>query len=165
MKARTIILVIFILLVAGFVALNVETILQPSTLNFGLTEFEAPMGLFMLGLVGVSLVLFLLLQLYHQALHMIEIKRLTKEASDQRQLADKAEASRFTELRTYLQTELQAIADRERDIADKLHARVDLLQTNLEQVMEQTSNGLSASIGELEDRVERRLPPPESDAL
>lgn len=165
MKVRTIVVIILILLVAGFCGLNLEEIFRPTTLNLGVTEIQAPMGLVLLGMLGVTLAVFLALQLYQQTTHMLEIKRLTKEANDQRILADKAEASRFTDLRQYLSTEMQSIAGRERDIADRLHDRLDVLQSQIERMVEQSGNGLAASIGELEDRLERRLPTSEKDAL
>ncbi|MDP3832911.1 MAG: hypothetical protein Q8Q82_03035, partial [Hydrogenophaga sp.] len=100
----------------------------------------------------------------YQTLHLMEVRRITREASEQRHLADKAEASRFTELRQYLQTEQLATAARERELADKLQLKMDQVQAALTQVIEQTGNGLGASVGELEDRLERQLQP-RSDRL
>jgi hypothetical protein len=60
MKFRTLVLIIFILLVAGFVALNFEAILTPTTLNFAVTEVQAPLGLVLLGMLALVLVVFLL---------------------------------------------------------------------------------------------------------
>ena len=54
-----------------------------------------------------------------------------------------------------LQTELQAIAVRDTEAQDKLHQKLEQVQKNLTTVMEQTGNGLHASIGELEDRLEK----------
>lgn len=158
MKIRTLLLVLFILFIAGFVALNFEQILQPTALNFGFTQVQAPMGLVLLGMLALVLVVFLAALVYHQTLHLMEVRRITREAADQRVLADKAEASRFTELRQYLQTELQATVARERELSDQMRSRMDQMQTALTQVIEQTGNGLSASLGELEDRLERQLP-------
>lgn len=158
MKIRTLLLVLFILLIAGFVALNFEQILQPTALNFGFTQVQAPMGLVLLGMLALVLVVFLAALVYHQTLHLMEVRRITREAADQRVLADKAEASRFTELRQYLQTELQATVARERELSDQMRSRMDQMQAALIQVIEQTGNGLSASLGELEDRLERQLP-------
>lgn len=158
MKIRTLLLILFILLIAGFVALNFEQILQPSTLHFGFSEVQAPMGLVLLGMLALVLVVFLLALVYYQTMHLMEVRRITREVAEQRRLADQAEASRFTELRQYLQTEMQATAARERDLSDKMHQKIDLLQTILTRVIEQSGNGLEASIGELEDRLERQLP-------
>ncbi|MGV3727407.1 hypothetical protein [Hydrogenophaga sp.] len=165
MKLRTLLLVVFILFIAGFVALNFEQILQPTALNFGFTQVQAPMGLVLLGMLALVLVVFLAALVYYQTLHLMEVRRITREAADQRLLADKAEASRFTELRQYLQTELQTTATREQDLTNKLHTKLDQVQSALTQVIEQSANGLSASVGELEDRLERQLPARGSDHL
>jgi DNA anti-recombination protein RmuC len=159
MKLRTLLLVLFILLVAGFVALNFAQILQPTALSFGFTEVQAPLGLVLLGMLALVLVVFLAALVYQQTTHMMEVRRVTREASEQRTLADKAEASRFTELRTFLQAEMQATAAREIDLAEKLHQKVDRLQAAMTEVIEQNGNGLSASLGELEDRLERQFQP------
>ncbi len=159
MKLRTLLLVVFILLIAGFVALNFEQILLPTPLNFGVTQVQAPLGLVLLGMLALVLVVFLAALVYSQTLHMMEVRRITRDAADQRTLADKAEASRFTELRQYLQTELQATAARERELAEKANLKLDQVQAALTQVVEQTGNGLGASIGELEDRLERQSLP------
>lgn len=156
MKLRTLLLILFILLVAGFVALNFAQILQPTALNFGVTEVQAPLGLVLLGMLAVVLIVFLIALVYQQTTHMMEVRRVTREATEQRNLADKAEASRFTELRTFLQAEMQATASREIDLAEKLHQKVDRLQAAMTEVIEQNGNGLSASLGELEDRLERQ---------
>lgn len=157
MKFRTLILIAVVLLIAAFVALNVEAILAPTTLNFGVAEVQAPLGLVLLGMVAVVLVVFLTALLYQTTLHMMEIRRLTREMAEQRTLADKAEASRFTELRVFLQAEMQATATRELDLAEQLHQKVDRLQTAMTELVEQSGNGLAASIGEMEDRLERQL--------
>lgn len=157
MKFRTLFLIIFILLVAGFVALNFEAILTPTTLNFAVAEVQAPLGLVLLGMLALVLVVFLLALVYYQTTHLMEVRRITREVAEQRALADKAEASRFTELRQFLQAELQATAAREQDLSEKTHQKMDRLQTALTEVIEQTGNGLGASIGEMEDRMERQL--------
>jgi uncharacterized integral membrane protein len=157
MKFRTLVLILFILLVAGFVALNFDAILAPTTLNFALAEVQAPLGLVLLGMLALLLIVFLLALVYYQTLHLMEVRRVTREVAEQRELADKAEASRFTELRQFLQTELQHTAAREHELSEKMHHKIDRLQTALTEVIEQTGNGLGASIGEMEDRLERQL--------
>ncbi len=157
MKTRTLLLILFILLVAGFAALNFEQILQPTTLNFGFTQVQAPLGLALLALLGLVLVVSLSALAYYQTVHLMEVRRVTREAAEQRQLADHAEASRLTELREFLQTELKAVDERSRTLSDKLHQRIDQLQASLSEVVEQTGNGLGASLGELEDRLEHQF--------
>ena len=138
MKIRSLLLILFILLVAGFVALNFAQILQPTALNFGFTEVQAPLGLVLLAMLAAVLIVFLATLVYQQTTHMMVVRRVTREASEQRTLADKAEASRFTELRHFLEQ----------------------LEARQRTVIEQASNSLAASVGELEDKVERALGAP-----
>ena len=147
MKTRSLLLVLLIVLVATFVALNFEEILRPTPLNLGLSTVQAPMGLVLVGLLAAVLLIFLLALLYFQTAHVMEVRRINRDVAEQRQLADKAEASRFTALRDYLQTELQAIAVRDTEAQDRLHQKLEQVQKNLTTVMEQTGNGLHASIG------------------
>jgi acyl carrier protein phosphodiesterase len=159
MRIRTLLLIAVILLIAAFVAFNFEAILQPSRLNLGLLEVQAPLGLVMLGMLVVVFMVFLLALVFFQTSHLMEVRRITREASEQRNLADKAEASRFTELREFLRTELEMAAARDIELSAKLLDRMDHVKADLTQTVEQNGNGLSASVGELEDRFVRQFPP------
>ncbi|MBV1732481.1 MAG: LapA family protein, partial [Hydrogenophaga sp.] len=81
MKIRTLILILFILLIAGFVALNFEQILQPTALSFGFAQVQAPLGLVLLGMLTLVLVVFLLALVYYQTVHLMEVRRITREAT------------------------------------------------------------------------------------
>ena len=159
MSLRTLLLIAVILMIAGFVALNFDAILQPSALNLGFSEVQAPLGLVMLGMVAAVIVIFLLALVFFQTSHLMEVRRITREANEQRQLADKAEASRFTELREFLRTEMQATAKRDAELSDQLLQKMDTVRTGLAETIELTGNGLGASLGELEDRFVRQFPP------
>lgn len=159
MSLRTLLLIAVILLIAGFVALNFDAILQPTALNLGFSEIQAPLGLVMLGMVAAVIVIFLLALVFFQTSHLMEVRRITREANEQRQLADKAEASRFTELREFLRTEMQATAKRDAELSDQLLQKMDTVRTGLAETIELTGNGLGASLGELEDRFVRQFPP------
>jgi uncharacterized integral membrane protein len=158
MRIRTLLLIALILLIAGFVALNVESILQPTTLYLGVADVQAPLGLVMLGLLAALLVVFLLALVYFQTSHLLEVRRITREVTEQRALADKAEASRFTELREFLRTELQSAATRDTTLSDRLIQRMDSVGAELATTIEHTGNGISANLGEIEDRLDRLLP-------
>ncbi|GLS14671.1 hypothetical protein [Hydrogenophaga electricum] len=162
MKARTLILVACLLLVAGFVALNLDEIFRPTTLNFAVTEVQAPMGLVLLGLLALVLVVFLLALVFNQTTHLMEVRRISREAAEQRQLADKAEASRIAELRDDLRSQVAHLESQQQTQANALQQQIERSHAELARLFEQTSNGLSASLGELEDRLERqeRLAPP-----
>lgn len=157
MKIRTLTLIVGILLIAGFTALNLDEFLRPTTLNLGFSQTEAPLGLVMLGVVVVVLSFFLVALVFLQTAHLLELRRATKEASEQRQLADKAEQSRFTELRQFLQTQHQEATQREQALANQALERVGQLEAKLLTALEHTGNGLAASVGEVEDRLERKI--------
>lgn len=162
MRFRTLLLIALILLIAGFVALNFDAVMQNTDLNLGVAQIQAPLGLVMLGMVVAVTGVFLVALLFFQAGHAMEIRRLTKETAEQRHLADKAEASRFTELREFLKAEMQKTAERDAELSDQLAQKMDLVRNSITETIEHTGNGLSANLGELEDRLERQaqLPAP-----
>jgi biopolymer transport protein ExbB/TolQ len=129
---------------------------MPASLNLGVSSVQAPMGLVLLGLLVLVLVVFLLSLVFSETSHLLEVRRLTRESAEQRKLADTAEASRFTELRHFLSAEIQATVARERELNERLQEKLDRVQNRLVESIEQTGNGLSASLGELEDRLERQ---------
>lgn len=156
MRFRTILLVLAILLIAGFVALNVEEFTRISALSLGFTTVQVSLGLVMLLLLIVTLVIFLASTLYMQSKHVLEARTHTRELNAQRELADKAEASRFTELRAYLEEQTLAEQRRESALGTVLEDRFSQLQQALLARMEQTDNTLAAYMGELEDRLMKR---------
>ncbi len=157
MKIRTFVLILGILVIAGFTALNIDEILRPTTLNLGFSQAQAPLGLVMLGVVVVVFAFFLLAMVLLQTTHLLELRKATKEASEQRQLADKAEQSRFTELRQFLQNQDQGNTAREQAQTQQLLARITELEAKLLSTLDQTANSLAASIGEVDDRLERHI--------
>ena len=104
----------------------------------------------MLGAVFLAYVFYL-----HSSV-MLEARRHNKEMTAQRELADKAEVSRFTELRVFLEAQQQQELAAQKESAAALSARLDQLEKALEARAEQSDNGIAAQIGELEDRLERR---------
>lgn len=156
MRFRTIFLLLAILLLAGFVALNVDEFTRPSLLSLGFTTIQLPLGLIMLVFLIVTLVVFLASTLYMQSRHVLEARTHTRELNAQRELADKAEASRFTELRSYLEELAQAEQRRESALGTVLSDRFAEQQQVLLSRMEQMDNTLAAYMGELEDRLINR---------
>lgn len=156
MRFRTIFLILTILLVAAFVALNVDEFTRISMLSLGFTTVQVALGLVMLLLLVVALVIFLASTLYMQSKYLLESRAHTRELDSQRQLADKAEASRFTELRTYLEEQTLAAQRRESALGTVLADRFSRQQQELVVRMDQSDNTLSAYMGQLEDRLERR---------
>lgn len=158
MRFRTLLFVIAILLVAGFVALNVNEFTRDSALSLGFTTIQMPLGLVMLVLLMVTTLVFLGSTLYMQRKNLLETRTHMRELTAQRDLADKAEASRFTELRNFLQEQAQDEQRRESALGTVLTERFAQQQQVLLARIEQLDNAMSAYMGELEDRLERRNP-------
>ena len=58
MRIRTLLTLIFCVLVATFVALNWNELSRQTTLNLGFTQTQGPLGLVMLGLLLLSILVF-----------------------------------------------------------------------------------------------------------
>ena len=155
MRARTSFLIIAVLAVTAFTALNVDEFTRTSVLNLGFTTTQMPLGLVMLLLLVIALALFLANTLYMQSTNLLETRKHTRELSAQRELADKAEASRFTELRNYLDAQTAATLSRETSSATLLAERLSRTHAALLLRMEQSDGATAAYIGQLEDRVDR----------
>jgi uncharacterized integral membrane protein len=150
MRAQIILATIVLLLTMIFAALNWTPLSAPVPINLLVTQVQGPLGLVMLGLGAVMLALFVLQVLSLQASVLLQSHRQSRELTAQRELADKAEASRFTELRQVLERELANLKGRSEQVGEVLKQL-----TALRQDIHDTGNSLSASIGELEDRLER----------
>ena len=156
MRTKSIFLVLFIAMVAAFVALNVGEFTRASVLSLGFTSVQAPLGLVMLALLAAVAVIFLGVMIYLQSSNLLETRNYARELSTQRELADKAEASRFTELRHYLEAQAASQQRREQAAEQVLGERFAAQNRVLMARMEQSDNTLAAYMGQLEDQIERR---------
>ena len=155
MYLRTLLIVLVLGVVVVFALLNWSVFTAPTALSIGFTTVEAPLGLILLGAMGALTLLFLIYLVYLQATALMESRQYSRELKNQRELADRAEESRFTELRSSLETELGRIANQMADSNTAMNTRLDGLAHDLRSAIEQSTNSLSAYIGEIEDRLER----------
>ncbi len=149
-------LVLWIVLavIAFFGFMNWPVLNAPVPLWIGVTTITAPLGTLMLVLFGILV----LLMLIEQSAALGETRRYGRDLDAQRKLADQAEASRFTELRNYLASELARVETRSAEVQRTLIAHVDRLEVTLRTALDQQGNSLAATIGELDDRLEQRAP-------
>lgn len=159
MKIRTFLLLLILIAVATFSALNWQALIAPTTLSLGFSEVQAPLGLVMLGLSLFLIAFFLVFVLYSQTAGLMDARHHAKELRANRALADKAEASRFTDLRIFLDEEINKLAIRQDDTRTTLLSKMEGLERELHRSVEDSGNTLSAYIGELEDRLEKRIAP------
>jgi hypothetical protein len=157
MRTRTILLVVAILLVAGFAALNWGEVVRPAPLLFGPIAADAPLGLILLGLLALTLVLFLASSIAMRTQSLIDYRQHHKSLEAQRELADKAEASRFVDLRQQLDTHLKEMRERDAIAASEFDKAMLQSRRELQTQMEQINRTISARMTELENRIDGRL--------
>ncbi|MEO6408453.1 MAG: LapA family protein [Burkholderiaceae bacterium] len=134
---RTLVLFAVLLLVGLFALLNWPAFAALTPLSFGFMTVQAPLGFIMLGAVVFLALIFTVWAIAMQASALGETRRQSRQLQAQRELADRAEASRFTELHTFLVE------------------RIDRLQTETQRSLENNANTIGAVVAELEDRLER----------
>ncbi len=155
MKLRSLFMLLVLVAIAGFTVLNWSAILTPTSLNLGVADVQAPLGLIMLGLVVFLIALFLVYVLYLQTTVMFDARANAKELAANRKLADQAEASRFTELRTYLEGEITGLkATNQAALATQV-TRIEQVEASLKLAVEQSGNSLAAMLAEIDDRLKR----------
>jgi hypothetical protein len=158
MSVRSVLIVVVLLLLVVFAAINWSAFNTPSRLSLIVTDIEAPLGLIMLFVTALLSLLFLVFIVYLQTSVLLDTRRNARELQSHRELADRAEASRFTELHAYLEVELNALRLATQASNDSVVTRVELAERTLRDELEQSANTLAAYIGELEDRLEHGRP-------
>jgi uncharacterized protein HemX len=130
-----------------FLILNWSTLGAPIAVSFGFARTSIPLGALLLVVTLLLAALFsawiMRVQFRHLALH----RQHAVELRSQREQLESAEGSRFTELRQYLQQELAALKDSQREAEQRLHGE-----------LQAAVNTLSACIGEIDERLERQHP-------
>ena len=152
MNFRTIILLLVGAAIAALAALNWYTLSAMTVVSFGVMTLEAPLGLIMLGLTVLLAAFFLFYMLSLQGSVLMDTRRHTKEMQAQRELADKAEASRFTELRAFLEGQNQRSQG-------ELMGRLELLESRVAARVQESGNSTAAYVGQLEDQMRSRSSP------
>lgn len=159
MSLRTVFLLVVLAVLAVFTALNWTAFTTPTTLSLVFATVQAPLGLLMLVVTGLLAALFLLYVVYLQSTVILEARKSARELQAQRQLADEAEASRFTELRAFLESRISKLEGDVTQSRSAAQSGLDRLATDLRATIEQTGTVLTAYIGEVEDRLERKMGP------
>jgi uncharacterized integral membrane protein len=155
MYLRTILIVLVLGAFALFAAANWHAFTTPTTLSLIVATVEAPLGLILLGMVVLLTALFLIYVVYLQSSVLFETRRHAREVETQRELAEHAELSRIHELRAYLEARLDALAKQGETSKSELVGRLDQLERDLRQSIEQCQNSLAAALAVIDDRLER----------
>lgn len=151
MHLRSVVLFLIVAVMGLLATLNWSTLATVSSVSLGIVVFDAPLGLIMLALSVLLGVFFLAYVLSLQGSVLLENRRHNKDMHAQRELADKAEASRFTELRAFLDAQ-------HRQAHAELLARLEALETRLTRRAAESDNVTAAYVGQLEHELRQVRP-------
>jgi uncharacterized integral membrane protein len=155
MRARTALLLLILVALGVFAALNWTAMTAPADLLLLFGRVQAPLGVILLAATAVITLLYALLLAWVETRALLESRAHARELQAQRQLAESAEASRYADLRRYLEAEMAALRTLPDSAAQAVLARLERLETELRGDVERTGNTLAAYIGELDDRLLR----------
>jgi len=132
---------------------NWSVLTAPTTLSFLVFDIEGPLGIILLGITLVLVALFALYALTLRTNMLMESRRHNQELLAQRKLAESAETSRISELKTQIEREFAQL----RGVIGATDARIDKVEQAMKQSFEETTNGLAALVGEMDDKLDRVL--------
>ncbi|MES2483347.1 MAG: hypothetical protein V4609_15245 [Pseudomonadota bacterium] len=161
MRLRTLLIIVAAALMAAFVLLNWQVFTIPTSLNLGWQIVTAPLGLVMLGLLVLATAIYLISSAAAHTRNLMESRQHQRALQAQRDLAERAEASRFTDLRTQLDNHLRDTRQRDTQAASEVSQAMERIQRDLRNQGEQIQRALAMRLGEMEARLEARptVPP------
>lgn len=143
---------IVLALTALFAAMNWPAFNTPQSLWLGFATVTAPLGVLLLG----ALVIVAVLLLVEQSAALAESRRHAREVDAQRKLAERAEASRYTDLHAYLTEEMGRAEQRALDTRATIINRLDALERDLRAAIEQNSASVATYLADHEERLAHR---------
>ena len=146
MNLRSLLLTLTAAAIAAIAVLNWNTLATSVPVSLGVVTVDAPLGIVMLALTALLAAFALAYVLWLQGSVLIETRRHGKEMQVQRELADKAEASRFTEMKIFLQAQSQQTHSAQMERIVTLESRV-LARAN------ESDNSTAAYWGQLENQL------------
>ncbi|MES2940865.1 MAG: hypothetical protein V4864_24515 [Pseudomonadota bacterium] len=157
MRARVVLLIVAILLVAGFASLNWNEFNRTTPLSFGVLVMDAPLGMVMLVLLSIALLAFLVSSAVDRTANLVESRRYAKSLDAQRALAESAETSRFTDLRLHMDNQLRELKQHDTIAATEFEQRALNTNRELRAHMDTFHRSLMSRLNELENRIDSRL--------
>ncbi len=157
MRARPLLLVLATAVVVVFALLNWTEFTRPVDVNLGFQVVSAPLPLVLLALLALGLLVALASGAATESRHRRMDLEHARALQAQRDLAERAEASRFVDLRQALDTHLRETRQRESTTASELDQALARTQREVRNQMELLHRSLSTRLGEMEARLEQRL--------
>lgn len=157
MRSRTLFLVLVTALVVVFALLNWSEFTRATPLNLGWTRVTAPLGLILLGVLALAAIVFLASSAVNHSRHVRHEREQAKALQAQRDLADRAEASRFIDLRKTLDTHLKETREHDKTSAAELEQAQVRSHREMRGLLEQMHRALTMYLGEMEARIDARI--------
>ncbi|MFZ1498493.1 MAG: LapA family protein [Giesbergeria sp.] len=146
MNLRSLLLTLTAAAIAAIAVLNWNTLAASVPVSLGVVTVDAPLGIVMLALTALLAAFALAYVLWLQGSVLMETRRHGKEMQVQRELADKAEASRFTEMKIFLQAQSQ-------QTHSALMERIETLESRVLARANESDNSTAAYWGQLENQL------------
>lgn len=158
MTVLTWIIAAVLLFLTIFAVANWTLLIAPASLNFLLFEVQGPLGLTLfVALLGFAALLFVYaLSLRTRAL--LESGRHLKELEAQRQVAERAEASRLAALTEQVGREFGSVRAEIAQSRAAAQESVEQCERRIALHIDEVSNAIFANIGQVDDKLNGRTP-------
>lgn len=153
MHLRTVFLILIFVFCSIFLIVNWEGVMAPVTVNLLYTEIQAPLGLILLLGPGLLILVSLVYGFIQQASLSMELRKVNKQLQGARDLAQKAELSRINDLKKDFNQLIKQLQEQNEARHAALTARLATIEEELESNTRVTIDSISASVGEVEDRL------------
>lgn len=165
---RYLVLLVLLLLGAGFVFLNWDAVCSPTEVNMVFTKAQAPLGMMLLVWFGILFLVVCYGLVKQQATALTTANKMAKELEAQRKLAANAEDSRLTNVKSEFDTKWQKLVDSQTAILEASEKRIMQEQTNLlesfkealknnEQSNQDLSKNITTALDTMDDKITKVL--------
>jgi uncharacterized membrane protein YccC len=153
MRGRIVFIVLAALVVAALAALNWPEFNRTEPLSFGVVTADVPLGLVMLTILAIVLAVFLVSSAIQESRYLLEHRRHSRALQAQRELAERAETSRFTDLREQLDTHQREGRHRDQMVATEVERRLVTSHNELREHFDRMFNAMLSRLSDIESRL------------
>lgn len=146
---RYIVLLLVLLIGAGFVFINRPAVNAPVEVNLLITTAKAPITLMLLFWFSLLFVIVIYILFVQQTGSFATMRRLTKELQEQRKLATDQEASRLTDVKADFEKKWQIWMEEQKQILSQTEQRLSDRQNKILEAFKGTEDQIAAANKEL----------------
>ena len=146
---RYIVLLLVLLIGAGFVFNNWPAVNAPVEVNLLITTAKAPITLMLLFWFSLLFVIVIYILFVQQTGSFATMRRLTKELQEQRKLATDQEASRLTDVKADFEKKWQIWMEEQKQILSQTEQRLSDRQNKILEAFKGTEDQIAAANKEL----------------